>query len=199
MSIIFIYPTFVICPTFPLEFSLLIILNHLHLVLYILFLSYAFPLFYYNKISVECSISASCILYQNIGAEKRENCAWKKSSRPAFDRSAAFDAFLRISPRNLFSGDCTGGASALASAAIDASVCVHNCNATLNGDCTNGASALASAAANTCVRNLVCHNKTLLYFPCQCLGDACPRTVPACLSGILPCLHSSKPKMKRQD
>ena len=34
-----------------------------------------------------------------------------------------------------------------------------------NGDSTNGASALASAAANTCVRNLVCHNKTLLLSP----------------------------------
>ena len=33
--------------------------------------------------------------------------------------------------------------SALASAAIDASVCVHNCNAVLNGNCTNRASALA--------------------------------------------------------
>lgn len=65
----------------------------------------------------------------------------------------------------LFSGDSTGGASALASAAIDASVCVHNCNAVLNGNCTNRASALASAAANTCVRNLVCHNKTLLLSP----------------------------------
>ena len=65
----------------------------------------------------------------------------------------------------LFSGDSTGGASTLASAAIDASVCVHNCNAVLNGNCTNRASALASAAANTCVRNLVCHNKTLLLSP----------------------------------
>ena len=65
----------------------------------------------------------------------------------------------------LFSSDSTGGASTLASAAIDASVCVHNCNAALNSDCTNGASALASAAANTCVRNLVCHNKTLLLSP----------------------------------
>jgi hypothetical protein len=65
----------------------------------------------------------------------------------------------------LFSGDSTGGASTLASAAIDASVCIHNCNTILNGDSTNGASALASAAANTCVRNLVCHNKTLLLSP----------------------------------
>ena len=69
----------------------------------------------------------------------------------------------------LFSGDSTGGASTLASAAIDASVCVHNCNAVLNSDCTNGASALASAAANTCVRNLVCHNKTLLLSPVHLL------------------------------
>ena len=59
----------------------------------------------------------------------------------------------------LFSGDRTSGASALASAAIDAGICIHNCNTVLNGNCTNRASALASAAANTCVRNLVCHNK----------------------------------------
>ena len=63
----------------------------------------------------------------------------------------------------LFSSNCTSGASALASAAINASVCVHNCNAAVNGDCTNRASALASAAANTCVRNLVCHNKLSFY------------------------------------
>ena len=65
----------------------------------------------------------------------------------------------------LFSSDSTGGASTLASAAIDAGVCVHNCDTAINGDSTNGASALASAAANTCVRNLVCHNKTLLLSP----------------------------------
>ena len=34
-----------------------------------------------------------------------------------------------------------------------------------SGDSTGGASTLASAAANTCVRNLVCHNKTLLLSP----------------------------------
>jgi len=67
--------------------------------------------------------------------------------------------------REIISSDSTGGASTLASAAIDASVCIHNCNTILNGDSTNGASALASAAANTCVRNLVCHNKTLLLSP----------------------------------
>ena len=59
----------------------------------------------------------------------------------------------------LFSGDRTSGASALASAAINAGISVHDCNAVLDGNCTNRASALASAAANTCVRNLVCHNK----------------------------------------
>ena len=80
------------------------------------------------------------------------------------DRPAAFDAFF-VQLLKLFSSDSTGGASALASAAIDASVCIHNCNTILNGDSTNGASALASAAANTCVRNLVCHNKTLLLSP----------------------------------
>lgn len=68
----------------------------------------------------------------------------------------------------LFSSNCTSGASALASAAINASVCVHNCNAAVNGNCTNRASALASAAANTCVRNLVCHNKLSFYPRARC-------------------------------
>ena len=86
----------------------------------------------------------------------------------------------------LFSGDCTSGASALASAAIDASVCVHNCNAALNSDCTNGASALASAAANTCVRNLVCHNRTLLYLPVLSIyEEICPCTALADPSEIV--------------
>ena len=65
----------------------------------------------------------------------------------------------------LFSGDSTGGASTLASAAIDASVCIDSWKTILEGGRTDGASALASAAANTCVRNLVCHNKTLLLSP----------------------------------
>ena len=86
----------------------------------------------------------------------------------------------------LFSGDSTGGASTLASAAIDASVCVHNCNAVLNSDCTNGASALASAAANTCVRNLVCHNRTLLYLPVLSIyEEICPCTALADPSEIV--------------
>ena len=86
----------------------------------------------------------------------------------------------------LFSSDSTGGASALASAAIDASVCVHNCNTTLNGDCTNRASALASAAANTCVRNLVCHNRTLLYLPVLSIyEEICPCTALADPSEII--------------
>ena len=100
----------------------------------------------------------------------------------------------------LFSGDSTGGASTLASAAIDASVCIHNCNTILNGDSTNGASALASAAANTCVRNLVCHNKLSFFIPCRWnyeetyLGTAthAPRN-------LYPCLHSNKAGRKRQD
>lgn len=77
----------------------------------------------------------------------------------------------------LFSSDSAGGASALASAAVDAGISVHNCNAVLNSDCTNGASALASATANTCVRNLVCHNKTLLYLPVlDFYEEICPCT-----------------------
>ena len=101
-------------------------------------------------------------------------------------RSAAFDALFARYLLKLFSGDSTGGASALASAAIDASVCVHNCNAALNSDCTNGASALASAAANTCVRNLVCHNRTLLYLPVLSIyEEICPCTALADPSEIV--------------
>ena len=100
------------------------------------------------------------------------------------DRPAAFDAFF-VQLLKLFSSDSTGGASTLASAAVDASVCVHDCNAILNSNCTNGASALASAAANTCVRNLVCHNRTLLYLPvlsiyeetCLCTALADPSEI----------------------
>ena len=66
----------------------------------------------------------------------------------------------------LFSSDSTGGASTLASTAIDAGISVHNCSAVLDGDSANRASALASAAANTCVRNLVCHNKLSFLSPC---------------------------------
>ena len=87
----------------------------------------------------------------------------------------------------LFSSNCSSGASALASAAINASVCVHNCNAAVNGDCTNRASALASAAANTCVRNLVCHNRTLLYLPVLSIyEEICPCTALADPSEIVP-------------
>ena len=100
----------------------------------------------------------------------------------------------------LFSSDCTSGASTLASTAIDAGISVHNCSAVLDGDSANRASALASAAANTCVRNLVCHNKLSFFIPCRCnyeetyLGTAthAPRN-------LYPCLHSNKAGRKRQD
>ena len=100
------------------------------------------------------------------------------------DRPAAFDAFF-VQLLKLFSSDSTGGASALASAAIDASVCVHRSN-TINGDSANRASALASAAANTCVRNLVCHNRTLLYLPVLSIyEEICPCTALADPSEIV--------------
>jgi hypothetical protein len=90
----------------------------------------------------------------------------------------------------LFSSDSTGGASTLASAAVDASVCVHRSN-TINGDSANRASALASAAANTCVRNLVCHNKLSFLSPCPkyCMKSHVWHGC-ACLSGnhILACI-----------
>ena len=112
-----------------------------------------------------------------------------KSSRPALDRPAAFDAFF-VQLLKLFSSDSTGGASTLASAAVDASVCVHRSN-TINGDSANRASALASAAANTCVRNLVCHNKLSFLSPCPkyCMKSHVWHGC-ACLSGnhILACI-----------
>ena len=51
------------------------------------------------------------------------------------DRPAAFDAFF-VQLLKLFSSDSTRGASTLASAAVDASVCVHRSN-TINGDSAN--------------------------------------------------------------
>ena len=115
--------------------------------------------------------------------------AKQKSSRPALDRPAAFDAFF-VQLLKLFSSDSTGGASTLASAAVDASVCVHRSN-TINGDSANRASALASAAANTCVRNLVCHNKLSFLSPCPkyCMKSHVWHGC-ACLSGnhILDCI-----------
>ena len=87
--------------------------------------------------------------------------AKQKSSRPALDRPAAFDAFF-VQLLKLFSSDSTGGASAL-----------------------------ASAAANTCVRNLVCHNKLSFLSPCPkyCMKSHVWHGC-ACLSGnhILVCI-----------
>ena len=102
----------------------------------------------------------------------------QKSGRPVWTGLPLFVSVYRYRCK-LFSSDSTGGASALASAAIDASVCVHNCNAIVNGDCTNRASALASAAANTCVRNLVCHNRTLLISRAVIYEETCPCTAVA--------------------
>ena len=100
----------------------------------------------------------------------------------------------------LFSSNCTSGASALASAAINASVCVHNCNAAVNGDCTNRASALASAAANTCVRNLVCHNKLSFLSRADVMyEETYLGTATHAPRNLYPCLHSNKAGRKRQD
>ena len=45
---------------------------------------------------------------------------------------------------------------------------------------------LASAAANTCVRNLVCHNRTLLYLPVLSIyEEICPCTALADPSEII--------------
>jgi len=82
----------------------------------------------------------------------------RKNSRPVSYRSAVLNAFYGSS-RRLFGSDRTGGASALASAAVDAAIGINDRYAVLNGDSTNRASALAGAAANTTIRNLVCHNK----------------------------------------
>ena len=87
--------------------------------------------------------------------------AKQKSSRPALDRPAAFDAFF-VQLLKLFSSDSTGGASTL-----------------------------ASAAANTCLRNLVCHNKLSFLSPCPkyCMKSHVWHGC-ACLSGnhILACI-----------
>lgn len=79
-----------------------------------------------------------------------------------FHRSAALNVLFQPR-RKLFSGNCASGASTLAGAAVDAGTCIHNSNTAVNSNCTNGASTLASATANTCVRNLVCHNKLSFY------------------------------------
>ena len=71
-------------------------------------------------------------------------------------------ALVCLWAKRLFSSDSAGGASALASAAVDAGICVDDSHATVNLHCANGASALASAAADACVTNLVCHSRTLL-------------------------------------
>lgn len=63
---------------------------------------------------------------------------------------------------NLFSSDRTRGASTLASAAVDAGASIHNSHAAVDRDSADRASALAGAAAYTSIRNLMCHNKTLL-------------------------------------
>ena len=115
------------------------------------------------------------------GPQSRENCAGreKNTKEKQQTRSGQVCCFLCLFTGyrcRLFSSDSTSGASTLASAAIDASVCVHDCNTILDGDSANRASALASAAANTCVRNLVCHNRTLLISRAVSYEETCPCT-----------------------
>ena len=62
----------------------------------------------------------------------------------------------------LLSDDRTGGASALASAAVDASASVNDGHAVLDLHSANRASALAGAAADATLGNLMCHSRTLL-------------------------------------
>ena len=62
----------------------------------------------------------------------------------------------------LLSDDRTGGASALASAAVDASASVNDGHAVLDLHSANRASALAGAAAAATLGNLMCHSRTLL-------------------------------------
>ena len=62
----------------------------------------------------------------------------------------------------LLSDDRAGGASALASAAVDASAGVNDGHAVLDLHSANRASALAGAAADATLGNLVCHSRTLL-------------------------------------
>ena len=62
----------------------------------------------------------------------------------------------------LLSDNRTGGASALASAAVDASASVDDGHAVLNLHSADGASALASTAADATLGNLMCHSRTLL-------------------------------------
>ena len=105
----------------------------------------------------------------------------RKAADP-YNRSAAFDAlFARLSAKNYSAVIApVGQAPSQAPQSMQASAF-----AILNSNCTNGASALASAAANTCVRNLVCHNRTLLYLPvlsiyeetCLCTALADPSEI----------------------
>ena len=128
------------------------------------------------KTSVECSIERVPFPLKKKCGFFLTNLCTNKKQQTRFNRSAAFDAFLQQC-HWLFSSDCTSGASTLASAAIDAGICIHNCNTVLDGDSTNRASALASAAANTCVRNLVCHNKLSFLSPCPyCYEETCSGT-----------------------
>ena len=100
----------------------------------------------------------------------------------------------------LLSDNRTGGASALASAAVDASASVDDSHAVLNLHSANRASALAGAAADTCVTNLMCHNRTLLstrasrtYVAGNHPPEVCSCTAAASLSQETPSKQASVP------
>ena len=74
-------------------------------------------------------------------------------------------AEIRFAPfllrAKLLSLGCTNRASAFASAALNANVCVDDVLAVTLGDGTNGASISASAASHALIRNLVSHDRIL--------------------------------------
>lgn len=89
----------------------------------------------------------------------------KKKQAP--ERTCFSVTLLCVLCRKLLRSDSTSGASALASAAVNAGTCIHNSHAAVNRNSANRASALASAAAYTSIRNLMCHNTNSPFDPCQ--------------------------------
>ena len=76
------------------------------------------------------------------------------------DRPAAFDAFF-VQLLKLFSSDSTGGASTLASAAVDAGILADDILGIALRNRTHRAAVGAGAAADAGIANLVSHGKHL--------------------------------------
>ena len=95
----------------------------------------------------------------------------------------------------LLSDDRAGGASALASAAVDASAGVNDGHAVLDLHSANRASALAGAAADATLGNLVCHSRTLLSTRAQQLvaGDPPPEVRSCTAAASLSCTVRRSP------